>query len=318
MSHTPHFCQHCRAPLQPGLRFCEQCGQPVIASPPVRSRSNRGLLLGGVGVLLAVLCLMALVVAGLLLLFPIRREQAGPVSAPVAATVGDTPVAATVIPPTPAIVEIPSVTSTSVTTPTVAAAVSNFVRIVEVKSPEQVTAGEMFGITITYAWSFNPEGTVGIRAEGGGATRDAPGRPTLVSGAGEASAELGKFAPDQPGQHTFFVETYGLLPDGSEIIDRRQVTVNVIAAPDTTATGGSADYVRITDVQMPPQIPTGVIFGVTVNYEWSFADQSELRLRGSFGNAADSFITKNVQGSGQDSIYLGKHALSELGPHTLM
>ena len=173
----------------------------------------------------------------------------------------------------------------------------------------------MFGLNITYAWQFDPEGTVGIRAEGGLGTRDAPGGPTLVTGAGEATHGLGKFAPDQPGPHTFFVETYGILPDGSEIIDRQEVTVNVVAAP-ASAAEASTNYVRITGIDMPPQIPNGVIFGATVYYEWSFTGPAELRIRGTFGNADDVFIPHSVQGTGQDSIYLGKHTLPEPGQYT--
>ncbi|MBW7885790.1 MAG: hypothetical protein H3C34_24800, partial [Caldilineaceae bacterium] len=105
------------------------------------------------------------------------------------------------------------------------------IHILEIEAPAQTAAGEMFGITVRYGWDVGAAATVGIRAEGGAATRDAPGSPASVTGRGEATASLAIFAPDVAGPHTFAVEAYALLANGSEQIDRRRVTVNLVAAP---------------------------------------------------------------------------------------
>jgi hypothetical protein len=295
------------------MRFCEQCGRPVTAAPPAYSGSNRGVWLVGLA-LVALICLLGLAGTGLLLLWPARTEV---ISSSQPAPVDQPPAIPTPVLPAP--VDQPAA---AIPTPVLPAPVDhppteNWVRLVNVEAPASVTAGKMFGLSIHYAWFFNTEGTVGIRAEGGLGTRDAPGGPTLVTGAGEATHGLGKFAPDQPGPYSFYAEVYAILPDGSEIIDRRTITVNVTAAPAVAAAAGeSTDYVRITGLDMPPQIPDGVIFGATVYYEWAFAEEATLRIRGTFGNANDAFITKTVRSAGHDSIYLGKHALPQPGQYT--
>jgi uncharacterized RDD family membrane protein YckC len=40
MSHAPKFCQECSAALEPGVRFCGECGQPVAAAPPQQLSSQ--------------------------------------------------------------------------------------------------------------------------------------------------------------------------------------------------------------------------------------------------------------------------------------
>jgi len=106
---------------------------------------------------------------------------------------------------------------------------AEFVRILEVDVPDQVSAGELFVVTIRYAWSFRDKGTVGIRAEGGGGNRGQPGSPTEVTGEGEFTHSLPVLAPDTPGPHTFIVEAYGYSAISPNLTDQWEMTVSVIA-----------------------------------------------------------------------------------------
>ena len=106
---------------------------------------------------------------------------------------------------------------------------AEFVRILEVDVPDQVSAGDSFLVTIRYAWSFRDQGTVGIRAEGGGGYRGQPGSPTVVTGEGEFTHSWPVWPPDRPGPHTFKVEAYGHSATSPNLVDQRKVTVNVVA-----------------------------------------------------------------------------------------
>jgi len=105
---------------------------------------------------------------------------------------------------------------------------AEFVRILEVDVPDQVSAGELFVVTIRYAWSFRDKGTVGIRAEGGGGNRGQPGSPTEVTGEGEFTHSLPVLAPDAPGPHTFMVEAYGYSAINPNLTDQWEMTVSII------------------------------------------------------------------------------------------
>ena len=111
---------------------------------------------------------------------------------------------------------------------------AEFVRMLEVDVPDQVSAGELFAVTIRYAWSFRDQGTVGVRAEGGGGNRGQPGSPTVVTGEGEFTHSLPVLAPDTPGPHTFMVEAYGYSVIGLNLTDQWEMTVSVIV-PDGQA-----------------------------------------------------------------------------------
>jgi hypothetical protein len=130
------------------------------------------------------------------------------------------------IPTPPAIcTPLPTLTPEATSLPTEA----EFVRILAVEAPDQVSAGELFVVTIRYAWSFRDEGTVGIRAEGGGGYRGQPGLPTEVTGEGEFTHSLPVLAPDTPAPHTFMVEAYGYSATSPDLTDQREMMVSVIA-----------------------------------------------------------------------------------------
>lgn len=117
----------------------------------------------------------------------------------------------------------------------VAEAEAEYLRILAVDVPDQVIAGELFVVTIRYAWSFQDQGTVGIRAEGGGGYQGMPGSPTEVTGEGEFTHGLPVLAPDTPGPHTFVVEAYGYSVTSPNLTDQWETTVNV------TAPGGQVE-----------------------------------------------------------------------------
>jgi len=117
----------------------------------------------------------------------------------------------------------------------ISVAEAEYIRILAVDVPDQVSVGELFVVTIRYAWSFRDKGTVGIRAEGGGGYQGMPGSPTEVTGEGEFTHGLLVLAPDTPGPQTFVVEAYGYSATSPNLTDQWETTVNV------TASGGQVE-----------------------------------------------------------------------------
>jgi len=133
--------------------------------------------------------------------------------------------------PEPTQTATPPPTATATTAP----ASTGFIRILDVEAPAQVPAGMVFGVTVRYQWAFDGAGEVRIR--GSFDNPDIPFLTRSVQSAGESSEYLDKFALYQPGQHTLVVELYGSSGGGSELMDRRELTVEVTeAVPSATPT----------------------------------------------------------------------------------